>query len=935
LHDADHPSLLLLKFIASHSKDARILVVGTYRDTEVRQSPELTRLIGDLSREGHSIPILGLSEAEVGEFVASRSGRKADEKLVADLYQTTDGNPLFVDGVVRLMVAEGKLDRAGAGDAFKIPDGVRESIRRRLVKLPEETNRMLSIASVIGNEVETQLLAQVSGSAAEQIVERMERVLRAGIIIDLATDGSHYRFSHALVREALYQDLPAARRAQLHAEIGAAIREVHKDDLRAHLAALAHHFRAAGDVRNAIDYSIGAADAAENVFAYEDALSHLRPALTIAESHDHDDALRADVLLRLGRIVVVFENHDQGVAYLEKALRIFEQIGDDQHAGEVHSHLGRVIGPFGPQMDVRRGLMHLHRAQTLLGETSEEHSLGLLHWGLAMTDLEAMRVSEALAASQKAMGIFARLGEWEFWARAACNHSQHLMVKGKLARATALIDEIAGTTAAFVNPDAFQHVNLWCSWFWLQMRDPREAMRRYQLGLKRPGHDLKLRARLLEFLTYCEALVGNLTEAKRLATENYVNPVFSWLIAYHYGDWNGAEKALEKALDWARTVGSRWNELSSLSFGVDLRRVTGDYPGAAAAFERALSLYQPDDLFWETRLRPQGVMLYFDTEQPEKAAEHVEYCRKILTGGEDWLGRAGPLWRAQAIVAALQHRLEESDRYFEKSTETCKRYSLPWEGAETLHYWGKALLQAGQPDRAREKLDAAIKIYRDYGCGPSWIDRVEADRRRAQPSGAVDLEATFRNRGDSWTISFAGKTSQMRDAKGLHYLACLLRSPWTEFAAVELANTRAPNIDNTATVSLSDMAENGIEIRPDLDGASPALDLRARAEYQQRLADLKEELEVAERHNDPGRKERLLSESDALMEELKTRFGRGKDLKAASHRERARSTVSKRIRFALDQMRQVNSELAKHLTDSIRTGYNCVYRPTQKINWNL
>src|SRR6516225_4138352 len=132
----------------------------------------------------------------------------------------------------------------------------------------------------------------------------METVLRAGIIVDHATGGSHYRFSHALVREAMYQDLPATRRTQLHAEIGAAIQEVHKDDLRAHLAALAHHFRAAGDVRKAIEYSIAAADAAEAVFAYEDALSHLRPALAIAESHDDDAARRATVVFRLGRIIV-------------------------------------------------------------------------------------------------------------------------------------------------------------------------------------------------------------------------------------------------------------------------------------------------------------------------------------------------------------------------------------------------------------------------------------------------------------------------------------------------------------------------------------------------------------------------------------------------------------------------------------------------------
>ena len=272
LHDADHPSLLMQRFIASQTKDARILMVGTYRDTEVRQSQELSKLIGDLTREGHSIPIAGLSHAEVGEFIESSSGKKADDKLVADLYQATDGNPLFVDGVVRLLVAEGKVERARLnGSAFRIPDGVRESIRRRLVKLPEETNLMLSIASVIGNEFETRLLAEVSGSAAKQITERMEDAIRAGIVIGGATGSKRYRFSHALIREALYEDLAANRRIELHGQIGSAIEEVHKDDLKPHLAALAHHFREGGIADKAIDYSILAGEAAEAVFAYDEA----------------------------------------------------------------------------------------------------------------------------------------------------------------------------------------------------------------------------------------------------------------------------------------------------------------------------------------------------------------------------------------------------------------------------------------------------------------------------------------------------------------------------------------------------------------------------------------------------------------------------------------------------------------------------------------
>jgi tetratricopeptide (TPR) repeat protein len=941
LHDADHPSLMLMKFLAGHSKNARIMVVGTYRDTEVRQSQELARLVGELSREGHSLPIVGLSEAEVGEFIANSSARKAQGKLVAELYEATDGNPLFVDGVVRLLVAEGKLDRAG--DPFKIPDGVQESIRRRLVKLPEETNQLLSIGSVIGNEVEAPLLAEVSGSAPEEIVERMEGALRAGIVIDPTIRGSHYRFSHALVREALYQDLPTKRRIQLHAEIGAAIEKVHKDDLKPHLAALAHHFRAAGNVRSAIDYSIAASDAAEAVFAYEDALSHLRPALAIAETHDHDAAQRAAVLLRLGRMVVFFENHERGVAYLESALKIFEQIGDNLHAGEALSHLGHVFGPFGPQMDVRRGLMHLHRAETLLGETSEEHPLGQLYWGLAMANFEAMHINEALSASQKAMDIFARLGNRELWARVAAIHSPCLMVKGKLTEAIGLWDEIDGAAAGFVNPDAFRHVTWLCGWFWAFMNAPREALRYYQLCLKRPGHDTRLNGALVQFLTNSETAAGNLAEAKRLAAENYVTPLYEMRIAYYEGDWKAASEAIEKALDWPRRIGSVWNELGALSYLVDLLRVTCDYPEASTAFERAFSLYQPDDLYWEAHLRPQAALLYFDAGQSAKAAEHLQYCRKIVAGAEDWFGRAGPIWRAEAIGAALQDQFEESDRYFEKSIENFRQYSLPWDEAETLHYWGRMLLQAGQLRRACEKLDAAIQIYLDHGGGQAWIDRVEADRRRARPPSAEPRlqsrgveakaairDALFRNEGDFWTISYLDRTFRLRDMRGLHYIAYLLGHPNERFHVRELSASVGGDGFPRET--------SDPDIHADGEDAPPILDSKAKADYRARLSELHADLDEAERMNDTGRAERIRRELEFVNDELSLAVGlSGRDRKVSDTAERARKRIGKAIRSALSGIRQYDPSLAHHLTTCIRTGYYCAYfsDPQQLVSWKL
>jgi tetratricopeptide (TPR) repeat protein len=943
LHDADHPSLLLMKFVAGHSKDARIMMVGTYRDTEVRQSQELARLIGDLSREGHSLPIVGLSQAEVEEFVANRSGRKVDERLIANLYEATDGHPLFVEGVVRLLAAEGRLDRAVAGDAFKIPDGVQESIRRRLVKLPEETNLVLSIASVIGNEVETQLVARVSGSPAEEIVERMEGALRAGIVVDSPIGGSHYRFSHALVGEALYQDLPTNRRIQLHAEIGAAIEEVHKDDPKPHLAALAHHFRAAGNVRRAIDYSIAASDAAEAVFAYEDALSHLRPALAIAETHDHDAARRAALLLRLGRIIVFFENHERGVAYLESALKIFEQIGDKLHAGEALSHLGHVFGPFGPQMDVRRGLMHLHRAETLLGEASEAHSLGQLYWGLAMANFEAMRINEALSASQKAMDIFARLGNRELWARAAAIHSPCLMVKGKLTEAIGLWDEIGGAAAGFVNPDAYRHVTWLCGWFWAFMNAPGEALRYYKLCLKRPGHDTRLNGALVQFLTNSETSAGNLTEAKRLAAENSVTPVYETRIAYFEGDWKAAAEGIEKALDWPRRIGSVWNELGALSYLVDLLRVTCDYPAASTAFERAFSLYQPEDLYWEANLRPQAVLLYFDAGQCEKVAEHLQYCRKIVAGAEDWLGRAGPVWRAEAIGAALQDHFEESDRYFEQSIENFRQYSLPWDEAETLHYWGKVLLKAGQPQRALEKLDAAIKIYRDHGSGQAWIDRVDADRRRAGPPSAepqlqsgpaeakaATRDAVFRNEGDFWTISYVDRRFRLRDMRGLHYIAYLLGHPSERFHVRELSAILGGDAFSIASSTAG--------IQAGRENAPPILDSKAKADYRARLSELRTDLDEAERMNDTGRAERIRRELEFVNDELSVAVGlSGRDRRVSDTAERARKRIGKAIRSALSGIREHDPSLAHHLTTCIRTGYYCTYfsDPQQPLSWKL
>jgi tetratricopeptide (TPR) repeat protein len=515
------------------------------------------------------------------------------------------------------------------------------------------------------------------------------------------------------------------------------------------------------------------------------------------------------------------------------------------------------------------------------------------------------------------------------------------MLKGRLVQAVDLYNELARVGARFDDPDAFSHVAFLCGFFRFSMRDPIGAIRWYQIGLNKPGHDLKLRGQLLVFLNQSEIFAGNLAKASQQAGE-IVNPTFRMLIAYFQGDWKAAREGLQTALDWAQQIGTKYQELNTLSYGVDLMRATGDYAGAAAAHERALSFYQPDDQFWDVRLRPQGVMLCFDTGQPEKAAQHLEYCRKILAQQEDWLGTAGPMWRAEALVAGLQGRLEESDRYFQKSIAIFKQYSLPWHEAETLHYWGKVLIQVGRPDRAREKLDAAIKIYRDYGAGHAWIDRVEVGRRRAQPSSTdppqsrhVDAEtasrrAVFRHETDFWTISYLDRSIRLKDMRGLHYIAYLLGRPNERFHVRELSARVGGDAFSPPTSDPS--------LHADREDAAPILDAKAKADYRARRSELRVELDEAERMNDTGRAERIRRELEFVDDELSAAVGlSGRDRKISDLAERTRVRIGKAIRSALRGIRQHDPSLAHHLTTCIRTGYYCAYLPGpgQLPSWKL
>jgi tetratricopeptide (TPR) repeat protein len=144
----------------------------------------------------------------------------------------------------------------------------------------------------------------------------------------------------------------------------------------------------------------------------------------------------------------------------------------------------------------------------------------------------------------------------------------------------------------------------------------------------------------------------------------------------------------------------------------------GQYSAAETLLLENLAMVtKGPQVIFEMHGRPELALIYADTGRPVQAHPHLARCREVITGAEDWRGLAGHIARAEAAIAAAESHLENAQALFAKAVGIHRRYQVPFDEAETLHYWGRALLAAGDYSAALEKMDAAMKLYLRHGAG--------------------------------------------------------------------------------------------------------------------------------------------------------------------------------------------------------------------------
>jgi hypothetical protein len=920
LHSADRASLLLLYALARELRSLRVLVLATCRDVEARLDAEASELIfSRIAREGTAVTLPRLDRAASADLLRVRHASALGADLEARIFDSTHGNPLFLVEMLRLYDEEGPASIV----AGVVPSGVRDVIRQRLARVAEDTRALLDLASVAGDEVDPRLLAAAAGRDATWVAARVADASRAGIFGQRA--GRPW-FSHALVREVLYRELGPDQRRALHAVVGAALERGTASGVEPPLMELAHHAIAAGtDLQRAADLAVRAAERASAVAATDQAIVILERAVAALDAGP--PALRARVLLALAEARIRAGDSVQGTSLACEVATIAEREGDSELLARAALTYGLVL-KFAMVDPVMVDLLESAVAALPPGDSPLRARL-LARLAAALQP--SVDIDEPVRLAREAIATARRIGD------------RRGLLETTFDGLSALMD--------VVEPRERLPLNLEVEKLAVAEGDRNRLLRthvRLALDHLALGELPLADARIDAF----EALAAEL----RASWISWRVPLFRAVRAGVEGRFADAEALQARAREEVTRVGDPLGERAIALLREGLLRMADRHDemrehDALARRHRAIQHLAPA---WQslgtallyTRLEDEAqARFHLDLVPEELRPPHynifslcclaepaafvgatalardlygvllplADQCVMLGMSQMQW---DGPINRLIALLAERLGRPDEAVARLEDAIARLERLGARPLLARTRYELGRALwARAGTGDRPRAR--ALLADARTLAANlemPGLVRLVEARLgawTEPAPGAAAGLSLALE--GEFWTVTTAaGRTFRLKDSLGLQYLARLVAEPGREIHVLELV--RGAGASDEAAVDAGDAGE--------------LLDDEARAEYRERLEDLRESIAEAESFGDAVRAARARSELEFLTAELERAVGRGGRVRrAGSAAERARSAVQRRIKNALARLGEADPELTPFLAKAVRTGNYCVYRP--------
>ncbi len=697
LHAADEPSLLLLRFIAREIADSRLLVVCAYRDVDPALRAPLTSALAELIREPQTVQVelAGLSETDVGEYIALSTGTEPAPQLVQAIRAETEGNPLFVAEVVRLLDADGRIGEADAH--LGIPPGVRAVIGQRVARLSEPCRDLLVAASVMGREFGLDALARLTELGRDGLLDVLDEAMAERVVTDVPGSPGRLRFGHALIRDTLYDELGSARTLQLHQDAGEALEAVYSADLEPHLAELAHHFfaaEAAGTGDKAVDYARRAGERAASQLAYEEAVRLYDMALTRVV----EDADRCTLLVAMGDAQGRAGDMPASQASFRAAADLAERVGlPEQLALAALGYGGRII------WEVSRGDVHyvplLERALAGLGEEDSILRVQLLarFAGGPLRDA-TFDPARRKSLSDEALEMGRRIGD-----------------------PVSLGYAVAGYIAANHSPE-FTPTQLTLGTDQLKL-----AIEAGDLERAAEAHEHRLTA-LVELGDIQGALdelaaLSSLAEELRQPSQDWFVAVYAALLALLQGELAKAEHLMSDALDLGKRAQS-WN--AAVSYGLQLyvlRREQGRLEEVQDLVRSSVELY-PTYPIWGCVMAQMAAELG-DTAEAQEA---LTALAPDLPFDEEWLVGMTLLAEAAATIGDAETGALLYDRLLPWADRVAISYPEISTGSVSRSLGLLAAMMERWEDAAHH-FETALGMNERIGARP-WVARTRGDYAR-------------------------------------------------------------------------------------------------------------------------------------------------------------------------------------------------------------
>jgi DNA-binding SARP family transcriptional activator len=736
LHAADEPSLLMLRFVAGEIGDSRILLVGTYRDVDPTVRDPLAATLAELTREHvtHRIALSGLTRADVARYLELTAGATPPEALVSTIHTETEGNPLFVGEVVRLLADEGRLTELDARAlwALGVPQGVREVIGRRVGRLSAPCTSVLTLAAILGREFELDALEHLSELPGDELFDVLDETVSARVLTSVPGAPRRLRFAHALIRETLYDQLTSVRRVQLHRQAGKALEALYERDPEPHLAELAYHFFEAapgGDAEKAVAYARRAGERALALLAYEEAARFFELALQALELNPPVQAsMGCDVLLALGDALGKAGSTHEAKKALLAAANLARSAG-------LREHLARAaLGYGGPFPWLRAGTDErlvplLEEALQALGDEESELRVRLLaRLAGALRDQPSLEPRSSL--SREAVAIAQRLGDRETLAYALVSLATATWGPD-VERLAPYVDEVRELA------EETNNLELMFQWGWLQhivgmslgeTSGVEEVVEKHRVL----ADDLKQRSQQWYSLVMRSVLAlfrGEFAEAERLAEEalELGERAQSWDAGFSYrialfsmrreqGRLAEVEDLIREAID--DYAGYRSFRCLVPLIECELGRV-GDARSHFDELARHDFADLPRDGEWLFNLSILAeVAAYVDDEPRARTLYELLLPYGHLNAQLTAEIAIGSVSRYLGILAGTLGRTDDAARHYESAIEMNERSGArPWV-AHTQEDYARLLLERDDPiDRQRggALLASAVATYRELG----------------------------------------------------------------------------------------------------------------------------------------------------------------------------------------------------------------------------